>query len=380
MRTRREFLVAGSAATAAMALGPVARRAMAMQSRGEKMKILILGGTGFLGPHVVQSAVDRGHEMTLFNRGRTNPHLFPNLEKLVGDRDGGLEALKGRQWDAVIDTSGYVPRVVTDSATLLADHVGHYTFISSISVYASLAEPDATEDAPVGTMEDETNEEVGRFYGPLKALCEQAAEAAMPGRVSNIRPGLIIGPGDNTDRFTYWPVRVARGGEVLAPGAPDDPIQHIDVRDLADFIIRGVEQSTTGVYNVVTPPRERTMGSVLAHCEKASDADATFTWVSAEFLEAQGVGPWMDMPNWVPPTGDYAGFELVNVDRAMAKGLTFRPMTETAADILEWTREWPESRRNGWGTHPEGQRRPMAGISSEREQEVLEAWHAREGG
>src|SRR5688572_29497367 len=197
------------------------------------MRLLVLGGTKFLGRAVVEAAVARGHEPTLFHRGLTNPGLFPDLEHLRGDRDGGLAALQGRTWDAVIDPSGYVPRIVRASAELLADAVEHYTFISSISVYPSFPTPGMDESSPVGTLEDPTVEDVPAHYGPLKALCEQAAEAAMPGRVFHVRAGLIVGPNDPSDRFTYWPVRVAKGGDVLAPGSPERPVQIIDVRDLA---------------------------------------------------------------------------------------------------------------------------------------------------
>lgn len=379
--SRRDFLATSSAATAAMAFASPLH-AMTRRRR-QKLDLLILGGTGFLGPHVVRTAIERGHTMTLFNRGRTNPHLFPDLEKLVGDRDPevgeGLSALEGRRWDAVIDTSAYYPRVVTASTSLLADHVRHYTIISSISVYAGFSKIGITEDDPVGTIEDETVEQVtGQTYGPLKALCEQAAEAQMPGRVSAIRPGLIVGPGDTTDRFTYWPVRVSRGGEVLAPGSPGDPIQHIDVRDLAEFILLGIEESTTGTFNATSRKGDRTIGELLETCKSVSGSDATFTWADAEFLEAQGVSAWHNMPNWVPAEGEMAGFGSVDVSRAVAAGLTFRPLATTARDTLRWTREdeeeWPESRLNGWGTG----RQP--GLSPEREREVLEAWHAREGG
>lgn len=214
------------------------------------MKILVLGGTRFLGRHIVEAALAGGHDITLFNRGQNNPDLFPEVEKLRGNRDGDLSALQGRQWDAVIDTCGFVPRIVQASAALLADSVRHYTFISSISVYADFSKPAMNENAPVGTMQDESIEEItAETYGPLKALCERTAEKAMPGRVLHIRPGYIVGPFDPTDRFTYWPRRVATGGEMLAPGRPDSQIQFVDVRDLANWIIRMVETNRTGVFN-----------------------------------------------------------------------------------------------------------------------------------
>ncbi|WP_428261756.1 NAD-dependent epimerase/dehydratase family protein [Haliangium sp.] len=347
--------------------GAEAAPASAPETSTSSPTLLILGGTGFLGPHLVEQARARGFEITLFNRGKTNPHLFPGLEKLRGDRDGDLEALKGRSWDAVIDTSGYVPRIVTASAELLASAVKHYTFISTLSVYADHATVGITEEYPVATIEDESNEDVRANYGALKALCERAAEAAMPGRVANIRPGLIVGPLDPTDRFTYWPVRVARGGEVLAPGTGDDRIQVIDVRDLAAWTVQVVEQRVTGVYNAVGPAGGVPMRSVLERCRQALGSDARFTWVSAEFLEAQEVAPWQHMPAWLPAEGEYAGFGSVDVSRAVARGLSFRPIEDTARATVEWFQTLPAER----------QAKLRAGITPEREAEVLAAWHAR---
>jgi 2'-hydroxyisoflavone reductase len=350
---------------------------LAMAQRPGKLKILILGGTGFLGPHTVRAALARGHEMTLFNRGRTNTHLFPELEKLKGDRDpdkdAGLSALKGRSWDAVIDTSGYVPRIVRSSAELLAD-ARIYVFISTISVYPDRRVIDMDETAPVGTIKDETTERVtGRSYGPLKALCEKAAEHAMPGRVAAIRPGLIVGPGDTSDRFTYWPVRVARGGEVLSPGMPRHYVQFIDVRDLAEFIILSIERNIVGTYNATSPSRERTIGGLLDTCKSASNSDATFTWADADFLEAHHVSPWQNMPVWAPPVGDYVAFGQVSSAKASAAGLTHRPLAETVRDTLDWHETRPADQREGWG---EG-RKP--GLTAEREAEVLKAWHEKYG-
>src|ERR1051325_6256679 len=237
------------------------------------MKILILGGTVFLGRHLVEAALARGHEVTLFNRGN-NPHLFPEVEKLRGDRDGGLDVLRGRRWDVVIDTSGFVPRIVRASAELLADTVELYVFISSLSVIADTRVPGADESAPVGTLDDPTIEDAtGKAYGPLKALCEQAVEQVMPGRALNIRPGLIVGPHDPTGRFTYWPVRVARGGEVLAPGRPARQIQLVDVRDLAGWIIRLAEAGTSGLFNATGPDKVLTMEELLEECRRVAHSD-----------------------------------------------------------------------------------------------------------
>ncbi len=342
--------------------------AAAGQASGKRL--LILGGTGFLGPHVVEHALTRGYEITLFNRGKTNPHLFPGLEKLRGDRDGDLAALRGRSWDAVLDTSGYVPRIVRASAELLSEAVAHYVFISTVSVYADHSQVGMTEEHPVATIEDETNEDVRTHYGALKALCERAVEDAMPGRVANIRPGLIVGPRDPTDRFSYWPVRIARGGEVLAPGTGRDPVQVIDVRDLAAWIVQVVEARVLGVYNAIGPVDGMPMQAMLSACKEGVGGDARFTWVDSDFLTENQVSPWQDMPAWIPATGEYAGFGRVDVSRAVAAGLTFRPMAETARATLEWFKTLPEERQGAL----------RAGLSREREAEVLAAWHARQGG
>jgi 2'-hydroxyisoflavone reductase len=326
------------------------------------MKLLVLGGTVFLGRHLVEAALARGHEVTLFTRGQHNPELFPQVEKLRGNRDGELAVLRGRRWDAAIDTSGYVPRLVRASAELLADQVEHYTFISSISVYADVSKPGLDESTPVGKLEDETVEEVtGETYGPLKALCEQAAEAAMPGRVLIIRPGLIVGPHDPTDRFTYWPHRVAKGGDVLAPGRPERVVQFIDVRDLAEWTLRMVEARHTGTYHATGPDEPLPMQQLLETCKIASGSNARFTWVSDEQLLQEKVGPWMELPLWIPENDpESVGFMRVNVGKAIAAGLTFRPLAETVRDTLAWDATRP----------PDAERK--AGMKRERETELLQ--------
>jgi nucleoside-diphosphate-sugar epimerase len=369
--TRRDFLRRAALAAAIAGIGgsPLLAADKAKKEKGARkggMKILILGGTKFLGPAVVEAATKRGHTLTLFNRGKTNPGLFPNLEKLQGDRDGNLKALEGRRWDAVVDTSGYVPRVVRDSATLLKD-CGQYVFISTISVYSDGKTIGQDEGGPVGTIPDPTVEKVdGETYGPLKALCEEAAEKAMPGRVTRIRPGLIVGPEDPTDRFTYWPVRVAKGGEVLAPGTPADPVQVVDVRDLGEWTVKAIEDKVVGIYNAVCPPFG--MGKLLDACNQAGGGKATFTWADAAFLDEQKVAAWSDMPVWVPPTGDEAGFAQFSSARAAAKGLTFRTIADTSKATLDWFRTEPADR----------QAKLKAGLTAERETEVLAAWHARQ--
>ncbi|MHB8647292.1 MAG: SDR family oxidoreductase [Thermomicrobiales bacterium] len=326
------------------------------------MRMLIIGGTIFLGRHLVEAAMARGHTVTLFNRGQHNPDLFPEVEKLRGNRDGGLDPLRGRQWDAVMDTCGAFPRIVRASAELLADAVGQYIFISTMSVYADLSAPRIDEDSPVGTIPDGTVEQVtGETYGPLKALCEQAVEAAMPGRTLNIRPGLIVGPHDPSNRFTYWVHRVAQGGTVLAPGTPDQPVQFIvDVRDLAAWIVQMAEHGRTGVFNAKGPDYSLTMGDLLATCKAVSGSDARFVWVSEEFLLGQQVGPWMELPLWLPATMN--AINSARSDKAYAAALTFRPLSATVRDTLAWDATLP----------PDAERR--AGLARDRETHLLATW------
>ncbi|NUM45874.1 MAG: SDR family oxidoreductase [Anaerolineales bacterium] len=331
------------------------------------MKILLLGGPKFLGRALIESALARGHELTTFNRGTTHPELFPELEKLHGDRTTHLDALRGRTWDVVLDTCGYVPRHVRTSAEFLADAAEHYTFISSLSVYAGTATPGLDESAPVGKLDDETVEEVtGETYGPLKALCEQAVEQAFPGRALHVRAGLIVGPHDISDRFTYWPVRVARGGEILAPGHPGWLTQQVDVRDLADWVVRMAEVRKAGVYNATGPAQPLTFGEVLDVCVEASAQKPKFTWVSEAFLAEEKVGAWIELPLWIPETEpDFAGFSAINCAKAIADGLTFRPLHETVQDTLAWATTRPAD--YVW----------RAGLKPEREAELLDKWHNR---
>ena len=333
------------------------------------MRLLILGGTVFLGRALVEAALAAGHQVTLFNRGQHNPDWFPEVEKLRGDRAGQLEALAGRRWDAVIDTCGYVPRIVRLSAEALADAVDHYTFISTISVYGDVSQVGIDEQAPVGTIEDATTEQVtGETYGPLKALCEQAAEAALPGRVLTVRPGLIVGPYDPTDRFAYWPLRVAEGGPLLAPGRPGYPVQVIDVRDLAEWNLRLVEARQTGVYNATGPDYPLTLGEVIDTSRAVSGSDAQPVWVGEEFLLAEGVQPWSELPLWVPETNpEYAGFSKVSIAKAVQAGLSFRPLADTVRDTLAWEATRPADRER------------RAGLRREREAELLRQWRERQG-
>lgn len=331
------------------------------------MKILILGGTRFLGRHLVDVALTRGHDVTLFNRGKTNANLYPVIETILGDRDGGLDALVGRQWDAVIDTCGYFPRLVRDSAQSLASTAAHYTFISSISVYAdeatvSIHTTDVIdENSPVGTLESESIEEItGETYGPLKALCEQAVQAAFPDGALILRPGLIVGPFDSSDRFTYWPVRLARGGNVLAPGDPQMPVQIIDARDLAEWNIRLVESRVTGVFNATGPENLLTMQDVVVSCQQVADVPSKIIWVDEAFLLQEKVVPFTELPLWLPKA--VWGMSQVNISRALSAGLRFRPLTETVADTFAWAQTRPPDYE--W----------VNGLKPEREAELLTAW------
>src|SRR5262245_12989297 len=301
------------------------------------MRLLILGGTHFLGRHLATEALAHGHRVSLFHRGKTGADLFPEAEHIVGDRDGDLAVLSGREWDAVIDTSGYVPRIARASAEQLAGAVGHYTFISTISVYPGFPEtPHISESSPVGKLDDPTLEEVtGESYGPLKALCEQAVQAVFPDHALVVRPGLIVGPYDPTDRFTYWPHRVARGGEMLAPGHADFAVQFIDARDLAAWTLTMTEQGQTGTFNATGPDHPLTMGEVLEAAKRESGSDARFTWVPDAFLAEAGAEGWSEVPLWVSEA-EAPGLSNVNCAKAYAAGLGFRPVAETVRDTLTW--------------------------------------------
>jgi 2'-hydroxyisoflavone reductase len=329
------------------------------------MRILVLGGTVFLGRHVVEIALARGHDVTLFNRGQTSPELFPGIEKLRGDRDGDLGALAGRSFDAVVDTSGYVPRVVRETIEALGD-VGHYTFVSTVGVYADRSQP-PTEDAPLETLEEET-EDWREAYGALKALCEDEVRTRFP-EAFVVRPGLISGPWDPTDRFTYWPVRLSEGGRVLAPEPRLAPAQIIDVRDLAEWIVDAAERGLAGTYNTVCEPF--TFEFLLDTCRRAADSDAQLVWADPDFLTEHGVRPWMDLPLWLNDP-DEEGFLRVPAGPAVANGLRTRLLAETAADTLAWARANPAP------PLPSGLERERAGLEREKERQVLDAWRSKE--
>lgn len=320
--------------------------------------ILILGGTKFVGRHITQTALDRGHTVTLFNRGKTNGDLFPDVEKLYGNRDGGLDVLRGRSWDAAIDVNGYFPRLVTASAQLLANQVARYVFISTLSVLSDPTLYHQNEDAPLASVQDPTTETItGESYGGLKVLCEQAVERELPGRALIARPGYVVGPYDHTDRWTSWLRRVARGGEMLVPGAPDAPIQFIDGRDLAAFVLNQVEQQATGVFNVTGPAQPLTWGEMLDAAKHVTSAKGTFTWVSEEFIKEQGID-FEELPMY--GGREDIAFMTVDCSKAIGAGLRFRPLAETIQDTLNW------DKAQGKAHH---------GLTPERESELLRAWH-----
>ena len=375
--TRRDVIRTMGLAGAAAEIGPADLLGAIPQARAS-LRILFIGGTGFIGPHMVRRAMERGHTVSLFNRGRSNTHLFPDVEKFVGDRDGGLDVLRGHEWDAVIDTSGYVPRVVRDSAELLRNSVHRYLFISTGDAYADFIKIGIDEDYTLDTIEDPTSEDAGRFYGPLKVLCEKAVQETYPGRNTVLRPGWIIGSGDYNSISPYWPMRVHTGGEILAPGAPTDPVQIIDPHDLARFVIKILEEDINGIYNTVGPASPLTWGEFLYGVRAVTNSNVRFTWVPADFLAEMNVSAMTDMPIWFPPDDNYPtpapfepgakGFHQISGARAIAAGLTFRPLAETARSIID---EFLE-RGVDWATT---ERR--FGVSLAREAEVLAAWQAR---
>ncbi|PYL26908.1 MAG: epimerase [Verrucomicrobia bacterium] len=367
--TRRGFIKLSAAAGGAFGLGLRSTRLLAEKSV-KPVRILILGGTGFIGPNEVRYALSRGHKVTTFNRGKTHPGELPSeVEQLIGDRNGQLDALRDRQWDVAIDNPTTLPAWVRDVAQILRGNVERYVFISTISIYADTSKG-VDETAPLAKYEGadpykETLEAMKassyRTYGPLKALSEKQAEKWFPGKTLIIRPGLIVGPRDETDRFTYWPVRIERGGEVLAPGKPSDPVQFIDARDLAEWTIRMAENRETGIYNATGPAKPLEIGSMLDEIKNALNSAAKFAWVPADFLKKEKVEAWSDMPVWA---GDELGLARTNITRALAKGLTFRPLAETTRDTLTWFKSQPQDRQSNL----------RAGLTPEWEAEVLASW------
>lgn len=390
--SRRRFVTTAAAAAGAAAMGsrPLGSHQPASPSgrASRPLRILILGGTGFTGPHQVNYAVERGHQVTVFNRGRRQADIPDSVEHLTGDRNApdGVAALKGtREWDVAIDIPTTNPRWVRDAAGALAGRVGQYLFVSTISTYANFEKAWMDETAELAKYEGDkdpftlTPDEVGGpgLYGALKVLSEQEAEKWFPGKTTIIRPGLIVGPGDPSNRFTYWPVRIARGGDVMVPGDGTDPVQIIDARDLSEWVIRLAEGGVTGIYNATGPRSPLTMAEMVAGIRAAisGDLDATFTWVPSAFLGEQKVNGWSDMPVWVPSGKDNDGWSRVSIARALSKGLRFRPLADTARATLDWHRTRPAAEQSiPRTTSPAG-----AGLSADREAAVLAAWRVRKG-
>ena len=358
----------------------------AQQRAPKPLRILILGGTGFIGPHQVDYALSRGHTVTLFNRGRTNPSLFPKVEKLIGDRNApnGYDALKGRKFDVVIDNPVQIPRWVTEAGAVLADNTNRYMFVSTLSAYRSrkkvgITEKDEdqlSEPAPVNAYPNANSRPAGDTtspvsqYGNLKVRGEMNAREVFGNKAIIVRPGLIVGPGDLTDRFSYWPVRVEQGGEMLAPGTIDDPVAYIDARDFTEFMIRLAEQDASGTYNCVGPTSKGiTVGEMLYGIKAVTTADTRFTWVDADFIAANRLRPYADLPVWMPPRGETEGWARMDCSKAIAAGLTFRTLADTARATLAYYHAQPKER----------QETLRAGLKPDREREVLAAWHARGG-
>jgi 2'-hydroxyisoflavone reductase len=386
--TRRDFLIRSATAAGALGLGVLPRIALgddrdASSSRASKpLNILIIGGTGFTGPEQVNYALSRGHHVTLFNRNKTRPDMFKGkVDQLIGDLSTDTSALEGKKFDVVIDNPTTAPAWVRNVARYMKGNTSQYIFISTISVYPDNATPNADEAVATTPLPDGVDpytlerQNWGRYYGALKSRSEKDVQENYPGIFTIIRPGLIVGPLDPSDRFTYWPVRVERGGEVLAPGSPNDVTQFIDARDLAEWTVRMAEmgpKEAGGIYNATGPRQPLPMGQFLAACKDVTHSDARFTWVPWSFLEEQKIRAWRDMPIVVPPEGETAGFSRRNIDRALAKGLTFRPVAVTIKDTLDWNKTRPQEARDKLAAGA------VAGIPAQREAEVLSAWHAKE--
>lgn len=381
---RRTFFKSTAVLSGALSLGgfPSLARGMtidgvdagALRRKGEhaqkSLKILILGGTGFIGPYQVQYALDRGHQVTLFNRGKTNSTLFPKVPRLIGDRNlpDGHKALESGNWDVVIDNPTANPKWVRDAGIALKGRAKHYVFVSTISVFSDNSKP-VDENGPLNTPSDIDAAFDAAKYGSNKVRCEMEAKTQFGDAVTVVRPGLIVGPGDLTDRFSYWPVRIDKGGEILAPGAPTDPAQYVDALDLSSWIVRLAESRTFGTFNATGPKTPTTIAEMLYGIKAVTTSDARFTWVPAEFLAKHQVRAWSEMPVWVPSTGATAGFMRVNCQKAYAAGLTFRPLADTAKDTLTWYHSRPAAE----------QEKARAGLAPTKEIAVLAAWKAAQG-
>ncbi len=369
--SRRNFLqIAAAGVAGAGILSCTSSRSPSVPQSAAPLRILVLGGTGFIGPHMVRYLLQRGHTVTIFNRGRTNTHLFPEVERLIGDREDNLTALEGRTWDAVIDNSASTSWWVRDSAQLLKDSVDRYLFTSTRSTYSDFSQVGMNEDGPqYDPDESAVDERRSLGYGPNKVLCEREALRAFGDRTLIVRPGLIVGPGDPTDRFSYWPIRVDRGGEMLCPGDPENPVMFIDVRDLAEWYVLMLENGTVGIYNGLGPEAPLSMAEMVYGCRAVTSADVQFTWVDTDFLLEREMRPYGDFPCWMPARGESAGFQRFDLSRPLAAGLKYRPLAVTARDTLEWHKTRPLER----------QATLRSGITAEKEAELLTAWHALSG-
>ncbi len=349
------MLMAGAAAL-------LTRETFAAEKPVKPLKVLILGGTGISGPHLVRDLQEAGHQLTLLNRGKRAPGMFKDIETLIGDRNSPLEVLKGRDWDVVVDNSGYFPRQVTTTTQMLKDHAQHYIYVSSISAYADLTPPGIDEDYKLAELkEPDATEITNDNYGGLKAVCEKIVEQTFGTRQTVVRPSYIVGPGDSSDRFTYWPVRVARGGEMLAPGTPNDPVQFIDARDMAEFMRSCVERKIGGRYNLCNPPGAVTIGDLLETSKRISKSNASFIWAKQSFLEQNKLLESGEIPIWAPTSGKEAGATLVSSARAVAQGLRFRTLDTTVKDTLAWHEQRPADEKA----------KLRAGLTAEREAELL---------
>ncbi len=394
MPSRREFLATTALATGAATLRPIIATApndfapsvlakrTDVQRASESLNILILGGTGFTGPEQVEYAIARGHRVTLFNRNKTRPGMFKGrvAEELIGDLNGDTTSLKGKTFDVVIDNPTTFPAWVRNAAQQLKGNTKHYMFISTTSVYRDQSQIGIDESSPTTPMPNDLDpytldpSHSGKYYGALKTRAEQEVETHYPGINTIIRPCLIVGPLDRTDRFTYWPARIDKGGEVLAPDKPDDPCQFIDSRDLAEWMIRMAEMRAFGLYNAVGPQFPMTIAEMLYGVKAVTTAGAHFTWVPWEFLQQQEVRPWRHMTVWQPPYGATAGYQRRKAEKAIAKGLTFRSVAVTAKDTLDWHKSRPPQEQDAT------LRGEINGLSMAREAEVLAAWKATQGG
>jgi len=373
MSLDRRTLLGAAAAVGSSALLPACSSMAARARRGEGKKLLVLGGTRFLGPAIVDHALTEGYEVTLFNRGKSDPERYAELEQLVGDRDTGeLDALKGGSWDLVVDTSGYVPAHARAAAEVLRDSVEHYVFISTCSVYADPGAKVVTEESPVGEISAEAEDEVKVIrdvfrnmatYGPLKARCEEELEAVMPGRVTSLRPGVIAGPDDPGDRYLYWAIRVEQGGEMLCPGDPTAGVQFIDVKDLGRMSVEFGDERKAGIYNSIGYPEKMEFEAWLSELRRVLGGDATFTWASDEFLLEHEVTPFQELPMWLPP----AVRQRFDNAKGIAAGMTFRSIEATTRDIVAWHHSVRDETYE-WRAY---------GMKPDREQELLAAWHAR---